>query len=569
MEKRNLSDKRFLFIAKRTRHCKRNLFLILVFGVCLSSCSGRSNEVVAPATMPSSMEFSFKSYEVETGIAKHQTVLTGSFLDGDGAELAVVNVDENGNRHLHIYTLRELSGLETPPTVSGFDAMLSPEVLFVDVANIGGRDRLIMYEEGQLNWFDPDSAVARALVAITTNYDAPDEGGIPSIDISRDVNRDGLDDLVVPDIDGFWIATQLRDGSFTHPIKLGPPDPFLNEIPMDDTRSYREIGITPLTVLWYLSRLHQMDYDQDGRSDLVFWNVDHFDVYRQDARGMFSTVAETFIVDIPFDTDGVYSIAFGFSGENMFSLIFGFRENTKRKVLHTFQDMNGDGISDMVIHSLAGRSLGKQRSVYEVHFGTSTPDETVFDRNVSMTIRPRGTAGGLQPWGYSSQWFQDLDGDGRTEILFKDVQTGLVGMSRAMLGKSIAIDLEFHRMKNGTYGENRSSEGPLPLYRRKIRPDLDIFETDRVFFPVVLLGDVNGDGRADLLVGKHWEALHVFLGIPGPKLFARTPRKVAVAMPNDERNARLVDLNKDNKQDLLIHYPSTINPHRVALLIAQ
>ena len=354
----------------------------------------------------------------------------------------------------------------------------------------------------------------------------------------------------------------MGDGSFTDPIKLGPPDPFLDKIALDDKHSYREVGITPLTVHWYLSRLHQMDYDQDGRSDLVFWNVDHFDVYRQDANGMFSTVAETFTVDIPFDTDGAYSIAFDFKGENMFSLIFGFRKKTKRRVLHTFQDLNGDGVADLVIHSLEGRSLGKQRSLYEVHFGTPTPDGTAFALDVGMTIRPRGTAGGLQPWGYSSQWFQDLNGDGKTDIVFKDVKTGLVGMSRAMVGKSIAIDLEFYRTEDGMNPDKSTT-------KRKIRPDLDIFETDRVFFPVVLLGDVNGDGRLDLLVGKHWEELHVFLGVPGPKLFARKPQKVAVAMPNDERNARLVDLNKDNKRDLLIHYPSTTNPHRVALLIAR
>lgn len=555
MKKRNLLHKRFFSVTEYIRRYRRSLFFILFFAVCLSSCSGRSNEGVAPV-MPVSAEFTFGQHEVVTGTAKHQTVLTGFFLGGDFAELAVVNTEENKNPHLHIYAFSEGTW------VSRLPAPLRSEVLFVDVANIDGRDRLITYEPGRLNWFDPDAVSERALVEITTNYKATGDTGIPYLDISRDVNRDGLDDFVVPDIDGFWIATQLRDGSFTDPIKLGPPDPFLDKIALDHTQSYREVGITPLTVHWYLSRLHQMDYDQDGRDDLVFWNADHFDVYRQDARGMFSPVAETFTVDIPFDTDGPYSIAFDFKGENMFSLIFGFRENTKRRVLHTFQDLNGDNVADLVIHSLEGRSLGKQRSRYEVHFGTPTPDGIVFAQDVSMTIRPRGTAGGLQPWGYSSQWFQDLNGDGKTDILFKDVQTGLTGMSRAMLGKSIAIDLECYRMEDGTYPDK-------PTAMRKIRPGLDLFETDRVLFPVVLLGDVNGDGRSDLLVGKHWEELHVFLGVPGPKLLARKPQKVAVAMPNDERNARLVDLNKDNKQDLLIHYPSTTNPHRVALLIAR
>ena len=555
MRKRSLLHKRFFSVTADIRRYRRSLFFILVFGLCLSSCSGRSKEVVAPI-IPAPTEFTFGQHEVVTGAAKHQTVLVGFFLGSDFAELAVINIKKNKNRHLHIYAFSE--GTWFPK----LDAMLCPEVLFVDVMNIGGRDRLITYKQGRLSWFDPEASVERVLVKVATNYNATGESGVPYVDISRDINRDGLDDLVVPDVDGFWIATQLRDGSFADPIKLGPPEPFLDKIALDDSRSYREVGITPLTVHWYLSRVHQMDYDQDGRSDLVFWNADRFDVYRQDARGMFSSVAETFTVDIPFDTDGAYSIAFDFKGENMFSLIFGFRENTKRRVLHTFQDLNADNVADLVIHSLEGRSLGKQRSLYEVHFGTPTPDGTVFTRDVDMTIRPRGTAGGLQPWGYSSQWFQDFDGDGRADILFKDVKTGLIGMSRAMVGKSIAIDLEFYRTEGGMNPDK-------PTARRKIRPDLDIFEKERVFFPVVLFGDVNGDGRADLLVGKNWEELHVFPGVPGPELLARTPRKVAVAMPNDERNARLVDLNRDNKEDLLIHYPSTTNPHRVVLLIAR
>lgn len=560
MKKRNLFYKRFLsaepnLVADRTRHSRWRLFSILVFGVLLTGCSGLLGEKVAPA-LPTVAEPTFEKYEIITGIAKHQTILTGFLFGGDFAELAVVNIDENNNRHLRIYAFSDNTW------VLRLDTTLRPEVLFVDVANIGGRDRLITYEPGRLNWFDPDSTVERVLVEITTSYNATDDGGIPSIDITRDVNRDGLNDLVVPDIDGFWIATQLPNGSFTDPIKLGPSDPFLDKTALDHNRSYREVGITALTVLWYLSRVHQMDYDLDGRSDLVFWNADHFDVYRQDARGTFSTVAETFTVDIPFDTDGAYSIAFDFKGENMFSLILGFRENTKRKVLRGFQDLNGDGVADLLIHSLQGRSLGKQRSVYEVHLGTPTPEGTIFAQNASMTIKPRGTAGGLLPWGYSSQWLEDFDDDGEIDILFRDVQTGLIGMSRAMVGKSISIDLEFYCMEDRTYPHK-------PTTTRKIRPALDPLDPHRVFFPAVLLGDVNGDGRSDLMVGKNWEELDIFLGVPGPELLAQTPQKVAIAMPNDERNIQLVNLSKDNKQNILVYHPSTTDPHRVILLIAQ
>ena len=546
--------RRISIIPAKTMRFQLSLFYILALGVFLLGCSGMLSKKVDPmASVP--IKPTFEQHEIDTGPGNHQTILTGFFLGNATAEIAVVSSDESDRRHLHIYAF------SNDTWVQRLDTTLRPEVLFVDVANIGGRDRLLTYAHGRLNWFDPDAAVERTLVEVTTNYNATDKGSIPYVDITRDLNSDGLDDIVVPDIDGFWVATQLNNGLFSDPIKLGPPDPFLDETTLDDSRSYREIGINALTVRWYLSRLHQMDYDQNGRNDLVFWNDDHFEVYRQDDSGTFSTVAETFTVDIPFDTDGAYSIAFGFSGENMFSLIFGFRENTKRRVLHTFRDLNGDGVADLVIHALEGRSLGKQRSVYEVHFGTPTADGIQFAQDVSTTIRPRGTAGGLQPWGYSSQWLQDFDGDGEIDILFSDVQTGLVGMSRAMVGKSIAINLEFYRMADGIYPNK-------PTTRRKIRPALDPFEPHRVFFPAVLLGDVNGDGRSDLLIGKNWEELHIFLGVSRPELLAKTPQKVAIAMPNDERNIRLADLNTDNKQDILIHYPSA-ESNQVTLLITQ
>ena len=91
----------------------------------------------------------------------------------------------------------------------------------------------------------------------------------------------------------------------------------------------------------------------------------------------------------------------------------------------------------------------------------------------------------------------------------------------------------------------------------------------RAFNTTLLIGDVTGDGRSDLLIEETHRQLLVFVGVPGPDLFARQPQRVAVAIPNDEEYTWLVDLNKDGKQDILMHHASTTQPHRVTMLIAR
>ena len=351
---------------------------ILVFGAFPSGC------ITLAAAQSEDHGVVFDQYEVVIGSATRQTVLTGFLLGGAFAELAVVNIDGKDDRRLRLDAFGD--GTWAPK----LDATLRPGVLFVDVANIGGRDRLLTYESGRLNWFDPDSASEEELVEVAVNVIATDAGEIPHVDITHDVNRDGRDDIVMPDVDGFWISTQSSDGSFTDPVKLGPPEPFLDEIAPEDTRTCGEVGITPLTIPWYLSRVHEVDYDRDGRSDLVFWNEDHFDVHHQDASGSFDPVAQSFPAGVPFDADGIYSHVFGCSDVSTFSLAMGFRAKTKRTVLHSLQDMNGDGVADLVTHSIEGRSLLKLRASWDVHFGTPTPGGIEFASQASTAIHPRG-----------------------------------------------------------------------------------------------------------------------------------------------------------------------------------
>ena len=151
------------------------LFPILVFGVFLAGWA-----TSAAAQLSGDL---FEQYEVVIGSAERQTVLTGFLPGGAVADLAVVNIDENDDRRLRIYAFGDSTWVPL------LDATLRPQVSFVDVANISGRDRLIAYEPGRLNWFDPESATERALVAVTSNFNPPRSGEVPHVDVTRGCDR--------------------------------------------------------------------------------------------------------------------------------------------------------------------------------------------------------------------------------------------------------------------------------------------------------------------------------------------------------------------------------------------
>ncbi len=530
---------------------------MLVFGIFLLSFAS-----------PAAAEFTFAQYEVVLGAAERQTVLTGFLLGGAVADLAVVSIDENGDRRLRIHAFGDSTW------VPRLGATLRPEVLFVDVANIGGRDRLIAYEPGRLNWFDLKPATERELVAVTSNFNPPRRGEIPHVDVTRDVNGDGLDDLVVPDVDGFSVFVQMSDGTFADPVKIGPSTN-MSRIYGADGYRYNP---------WSQSRVHEVDYNRDGRRDLVFWNADHFEVHLQDERGLFTPKAETFTTDVAFDSDNLSSLATG---------------DMMGKVLHSLTDMNGDGVADLVTFSLEGRSIANKRSAFDVHFGAPTADGgTAFASEVGATFQSDGSVQlGMDR--------HDFDRDGQVELMFTTIEVEYLESSlwkrfKGFMGDDIWLSLEFYQMEGGRYRDKpnatrRIALDGVPSHKEPGWVPLDIVlrgETHerrktqkswlRAFNTTLLLGDVTGDGLSDLLIGDHPRIMDIFDGVPGPDLFARQPQDIAIAVPNDEEYTWLVDLNKDGKQDVLMHHPFTLRdahgarklppgtePHRVRVLIAR
>ena len=525
-----------------TRNVYKSILMAFASVSILVNASAEENEL-------------FDVYEINLTDATQQTILTGSFSSADDAELAVLTTLDDSDRRLSVYRLTDNEWR----TVQ--DRALDHDVLFVDKLSMSGRDHILTYRHGVFSAIDLAAGVEKKLVEVPADFQSGSNERIPRLQVVRDLNGDGMGDLVMPSKEGFWVSIQLPDGSFSAARKFGPQEPHLQANAYGDEKTYGEVGINVQTLPWYLSRVHQLDYNHDGRMDLVFWNKPYFEVYRQQASGLFNDEPESFGVDVPFDFDGAYALAFQFSERGVASLLLGLGGRFEYTIFQGFPDLNRDGIGDLVTVTFSGRRIFSLRGRYDVHFGRATPNGLEFTPAPDTSAWTPGPAGG-EAFGYASQRYIDIDDDGMNDLTMVSVNTGLGGMTRAIVGNSISMDVAMYRLKDGAYPER-------PDIRRKIRTPFAPFDKRGVLFPTVASGDVNGDGRIDLLAVEHWDELSIYLGENSPQLLAEKPLSVAVEAPVDERFLKVGDLDGDSKDDLVIQYPSSDGANRIVVLMAR
>ena len=80
-------------------------------------------------------------------------------------------------------------------------------------------------------------------MAVASNFNPPREDEIPHVDLTRDVNHDGRDDLVVPDVDGCTVFTPGGDIAFQSDDRI-------------------QLG------------MERRDFDRDGQVDLMLTTIE-------------------------------------------------------------------------------------------------------------------------------------------------------------------------------------------------------------------------------------------------------------------------------------------------------
>ena len=199
------------------------------------------------------------------------------------------------------------------------------------------------------------------------------------------------------------------------------------------------------------------------------------------------------------------------------------------------QDLDGDGLADLVLHRTIGTLL-------------SSRSETLIYRNRGNGADPSGEPDLTlaDEGGFGAIFLQDVDGDGRSELLQTLVPFGVIQVMRVLVTERAQAKFRLLRFEGEGVSTTKSS------WEEDVSVPLD-FSNGRVAGVIpTLAGDLNGDGLRDLVWGESLEELSVRLGERGEHGPRFGPRVARQRVPGGER-ALVTDLDGDGLDDLVLH----------------
>ena len=461
-------------------------------------------------------ELGYDSYRIDTGEADRRYLFAGRLTGRATEDLVVLSVTGQ-TVSVGIYsrdgdTFTRVRLAEVPPSLWYFDVM-----------RLGGEDALLARGRGDIYRFDPTTGTFEPLVSRPSR--AHRSGGpeererplFPPFDFARDLNGDGLDDILrpFPEDSGFGVWIQRRDGGFADPVVLA------SEPDMETGIGVGGFGFH------YRHAIRRLDHDGDGVEDLALAVEGGLDIHRGLATGGWD--ADPTRVPLEAVAEG-----------RLFFLGQEAGEFVVRPMLRAVEDFNGDGVGDVATRTT---SENQSSTRYDFHFGLREGGGTLFRGASDTSIFIEGTI--------ALSEFSDLDGDGDWDFCAVPLKMGVGTVLSGLFRKSVRVDMNCYRMADGTYPRE-----PSARWRKRI--PLDVPSPGA-------LADLTGDGLLDAVIPAGRTRLDVHPGTGGADLFAAEPIGVEVDLPAGEETIQFRDLNGDGRADLLVVSQDGGKPVWVAL----
>ena len=353
---------------------------------------------------------------------------------------------------------------------------------------------------------------------------------IPDLDLGHDLDGDGGRDLLFPTADGAGVYLAGGGGLAAEPASR-------LVWPVDDKTSRRRSRHYPLPEV--------RDVDGDARLDLLLreesgW--DRFHVLRNLGGGRFAP-ALTLVQDGETgDENG--------DGDGDGDLVY-------------FGDLDGDGVAEYVmLEELADDDAGMRK---EIRQAKQPPFRYRLYRSgsdLAMAAEPYAV---FEATGYALDTsddsdirlpggFQDLDGDGRSDLITLTLDFSLMQAVKILTTRRISIGLDFHVWCQQADGRFRPVRG-LDL-SGKFRLDLDDLAIGQMS---QFAGDFDADGKADFVQMGRGREVTIHRGRDGC-VYPPEP-DLKVRLEEEPRDLQLVlvdDFDDDSRTDLVVIQPQKV-----------
>lgn len=405
-------------------------------------------------------------------------------LPGRVTAVIPADVDGNGDQDLLVFwnqgfppttisrvsVFRSVGGRVTPKPVQVLS--LPKGTVAFDVGDVDAdrrADLLLLCADGV--WVlsgEKDGTLLRKrrkVVEVMTLAAFPHEDRIPRIALLLDLDgrprrRKGLLIPTVPIGPLALYEFDRKKGWFLRQV-LRVPARMSVHSSAEDFRSARDFGaVFQIT----FPRWSVADQNGDGLLDLLFFSQDSVAVFRARKDGAF-----------PSEPD-LYR-GFGLLNSD---------ERVKRGLMVRGEagDVNGDGRADLFFKKTVG-GISNMKTEARLYLALADGD---YPQKPGYSVGRKGHG--------ASARLQDVDGDGRSDLVWPHVEMGLANLIRMMLAGKLSLTFEVYFSKDGDLSEAPSLEIPSAL-------GINFRSAQELSGPYPVFGeDFNGDGIRDLVLGS-------------------------------------------------------------------
>jgi hypothetical protein len=380
---------------------------------------------------------------------------------------------------------------------------------------------------------------------ISSIFKIPDKLFLERLDFARDLNSDGIDEILIPQFYKYLIYGKQADDSYGMAAALDCP--MLNSVmSLNEVSRYLiSTFLTPNTLF--------VDYNRDQRTDIVTIHDEHLKVFFQNSAGKFSS-ADSAVVNFNFILTQAYASKLG--NGNLYQ-----RDRFEDKTgLTSLADLNNDGLLDMIIEKFSMKDGAfNPKKQFQIFFARQDPDNPqnggVFNEVPDHIIINRG--------------FQiqckvgDLNNDGKMDIYIPVVEIGVVNFISMLVTGNIDVTVLWYVMdESGQYRKKPDFELGVTVEIDARRRKIPVSSID---------GDFNGDGRRDFM-RAHDQKLMIHYAPDDGRPKETADVEFTIELPDNGQMVKPQMVNADAKSDVVMVFTpndKTAEKGKVTILITR